>query len=394
MAEINPELINDIIKWRRDLHQIPELGNDLPKTAAYVKSVLDELGVKYTDNVGIECGIVAEIKGTGEGNGKVVALRGDMDGLPVTEETNLEFASKNGCMHACGHDAHTATLLGTVKALNEIKNQFGGTVKFLFQPGEETCTGAKPMVEAGALKNPDVDYVLGLHVGNIGNAGKPGDVLFAKGGMMACLDRFKMTVHGKGSHGAYPHNSKDTIVMAAHIVTAIQEIISREIDPVEPGVITIGQFHGGSTYNVIPPTVEIEGTLRAVNEETRSMLAKRIGEVAESVAKAYRGSVTYDYLGGAPPLVNDTEVTERVFKVAQETLGAENVAYMEKPVMGGEDFAYYLKEVPGTFMFMANPLPIDGVIYPHHNPKFAIDDTILDRGVKLFVAATLDLLKK
>ncbi len=394
ISKIQNEVKDDLIKWRRDLHQIPELGNDLPKTTAYVKSVLDSLGVEYKANVGLESAIVATITGTGEGNGKVIALRGDMDALPVVEETGLDFASTNGCMHACGHDGHTSVLLATVKALNSIKDQFGGTVKFLFQPGEEISAGAEPMVKAGALKNPDVDYILGIHIGKLSDDVKSGTFSFREGPMMACLDRFTLKVKGKGAHGAYPHQSKDSVVMASYIVTALQEIISREIEPAVPGVITIGQFHAGSTYNVIPEEVFIEGTARAVDLENREMLAQRIGEVAENVAKAFRGSVEYEYFRGAPPLINDPELTARVFESAKEQFGADRVSWLKKPVMGGEDFAVYLQEVPGVFIFFQNPLEIEGTAYPHHNPKFGIDEDYLDSAVGMFVKATLDLLKK
>lgn len=394
ITKIQQDVKEDLIIWRRDLHQIPEPGVDLPRTAAYVKEVLESLGVDYQDNVGLASAIVATITGTGEGNGKVVALRADMDALPIIEETGLAFASKNEAMHACGHDGHTSILLATIKALSGMKDQFGGTVKFLFQPGEEISAGAEPMVKAGCLKNPDVDFIVGLHIGHIGGDVEPGTFSFKNGPMMACLDRFKLTVRGKGAHGAYPHQSIDPIVMASYVVTALQEIISREIEPAEPGVITIGRFHAGSTYNVIPDEVEIEGTARAVTAEVRDHLARRIGEVAEGVARAFRGSVEFEYFRGAPALINDPELTGRLFESAAELFGEDRVKFMDKPVMAGEDFAVYLQEVPGCFIFLENPLKIDGIAYPHHNPKFAIDENWLDSGVGLFVKATLDLLKK
>ena len=393
IKKLMDEVQEDLIKWRRDLHVIPEPGVDLPKTSAYVKSVLDSLGVEYQSNVGLESAIVATLKGTGQGSDKVIALRADMDALPVVEETGLPFASTNGAMHACGHDGHTSIMLATIKVLTSLTDQFSGTIKFLFQPGEEVSAGAEPMVKAGALKNPDVDYILGLHIGHIGGDAKPGVFSFREGPMMACLDRFTLKVKGKGAHGASPHQSKDAIVMASYIVTALQEIISREIEPAEPGVITIGKFHAGTTYNVIPGEVEIEGTARAVNEADREMLMTRIGEVAENIAKAFRGSVEYEYFRGAPPLINDTELAKKVYESAKELFGEDRVTWMKKPVMGGEDFAVYLQEIPGCFIFLENPLEIDGVAYPHHNSKFAIDESYLTSGVGLFVKGALDLLK-
>lgn len=395
LEEMKSILKEDTVSWRRDLHQIPETGVDLPETAGYVKNVLDSLGVSYQDNVGLESAIVATVIGTGEGNGKVVALRGDMDALPVKEETGLEFASKNDKMHACGHDGHTSALLGAVKVLNQVKDQFGGTVKFLFQPGEEISAGAEPMVKAGALKNPDVDYIIGMHQGNLAGPHVPAGVFsFHKGSLLACLDRFTLTVKGISAHGAYPHESVDPIVIASYIVTALQEIMGREIKPTEPGVVTVGKFHGGSTYNVIPASVEIEGTARAVNQETREQLARRIGEIAEGVAKAFRGEVDFQYFYGAPPLVNDAEVTERVYESTRALFGDDRVEYLDKPSMGGEDFAVYLQEVPGTFIFYSNPLPIDGTIWAHHNSRFALDDSYIADSAAAMVNATLDLLKK
>ncbi len=392
--EVPEKIKEDVVKWRRDLHRIPETGTELPKTAAYVKNVLDGLGVEYKDNVGLKDAIVATVKGTKEGEGKTIALRGDMDALPVKEDTGLEFSSENENMHACGHDAHAAMLLATVAALNEIKDKFSGTVKFFFQPAEEISGGAEPMIKAGALKNPDADLILGLHVGNIGEADKPGQFLFARGSMMACLDKFLIKVTGKGSHGAYPHASHDTVVITANIINALQEIISREIDPAEPGVITIGRVSVGDTYNVIPETAELEGTLRAVNEETRNYLAKRIEEVSKGIAETFRGKAEFIYSKGAPPLVNNDELTMKTYETTKRVFGEEDAKFMDKPVMGGEDFAYYLKEIPGAFIFMYNPLEIGGQIYPHHNPKFAIDDSLLDRGVKLFVNSVLELMEE
>lgn len=390
MDELIKNVVNDVIKWRRDLHQIPEVGQDLPKTSEYVCSQLDSMGIEYEKNVGLSSAIVATLEGTKSGGGKNIALRADMDGLPIAEETNLPFASKNGAMHACGHDAHTAILLGTIKILNQMKDQFSGKVKFLFQPAEEISAGAQPMIEAGCLNG--VDAIIGLHVGNISNSGTVGTAIFSKGSMMACLDRWTLTVNGLGAHGAYPHESHDTIVMTGHIISAIQEIISRELNPVDPGVITIGIVKGGSAYNIIPGSVYMEGTARAVKQNTREYISERLGSVAKNIANAFRGDVEYEYIFGAPPLVNDEEFTEKVMESAMKAIGEDNVVLMESPVMGGEDFAYYLEKVPGTFIFLSNPLPIDGVCYPHHNSKFAIDEQYFDRAIAIFVQSAIDFL--
>lgn len=387
--KLSKDALNQVIEWRRALHQIPEIGINLPKTSAYVCEQLDKLGVSYKKGVGLDSAIVATIKGE-KGNGKTIALRADMDALPVKEETGLEFASKSENMHACGHDGHTSILLGTVKVLNDIKNQFAGKVVFIFQPGEETSEGAYPMIKAGCLEN--VDAIMGIHIGHISAEGKPGTALFNKGAMMACLDKWTMKIKGIGSHGAYPHNSHDPVVMTGNIISALQTIVSRELDPVDPGVITIGKISGGTTYNVIPGEVELEGTARAVNQETREFIAKRIEEVANLVANASRGEIEYKYKFGAPPLVNDESFTNNVIESAKKVLGEENIQIMSKPVMGGEDFAYYLNEIPGTFVFLSTPLEIDGIYYPHHNAKFAIDEKYFDRGISLFTQSALDFL--
>lgn len=390
MQELIKNVMNEVISWRRDLHQIPEIGNELPKTSAYVAGQLDKMGVSYTKGVGIEHAIVATIEGTKEGHKKTIALRADMDALPVVEETGLPFASKNGSMHACGHDAHTACLLGTIKVLNQMKDQFSGKIVFLFQPGEEVSTGAEPMVKAGCLDG--VDGIIGIHFGNIANEFMPGIAYFKAGSMMACLDKWFMTIHGIGSHGAYPHGSHDPILMQAHIIAALQEIVSRELNPVDPGVVTVGIVKGGSTYNVIPGSVYLEGTARAVKQKTREYISKRIGEIAESVAKAFRGTVDFNYIFGAPPVVNNEEFTLKVMESSRKAIGEENVQMLGNPVMGGEDFAYYLEKVPGTFIFLTNPLAVDGTCYPHHNSKFAIDEQYFDRGIKIFVQSVLDFL--
>lgn len=392
VKKISQEVLDEVISWRRELHRIPEVGQFLPNTSAYVCKKLDEMEIAYRKGVGLESAIVATIEGTKKGAGKTIALRADMDALPVKEETGLPFASENENMHACGHDAHTAILLGTIKVLNSIKNEFSGKIVFLFQPAEEISAGAKPMVDAGCLDG--VDAVVGIHVGNISAEAAPGTALFSKGSMMACLDKWSMTVNGLGSHGAYPHNSRDPVVMAGHIIASVQEIISRELDPVDPGVITIGILKGGTGYNVIPGSVYLEGTARAVKQKTREYIAKRIGEVADSMAKAFRGSVDYDYYFGAPPVVNDEAFTLEAVESAKKAIGEENVKFIENPVMGGEDFSYYLEKVPGTFIFLSNPLEIEGTIYPHHNCRFAIDEQYFDRGIAIFVQTTLDFLNR
>lgn len=379
-------IMDEVIKNRRYLHENPETGFDLTNTVDFVKKRLDEYGIEYRTDIG-KSAVVAVIN---PNKGRTIALRADMDALPVEEQTGLPFASKNGKMHACGHDAHTSMLLGVAKILNERKDEINGTVKLIFQPAEELGTGSKFLCEDGVMD--DVDEIIGLHVGNISSQTGSGYLLFARGSMMACMDKFKIKVIGKGSHGAYPQNSHDPVVIGSYIVTALQEIVSREMDPTDPGVVTMGMFHSGTAFNIIPATAELEGTVRAVTDETREFIQKRIGEIADGVAKTFRANVEYEYFWQPPPVVNDAEVSDKLIKVAKE-LYPDNVEEMEKPVMGGEDFAWYLQEKPGAFFLLQNPMEIDGQVWAHHNPKFALDEQYFDKGMAVMIGYVLNELK-
>lgn len=383
------EVESYIIKCRRDLHKIPEIGFDLPKTSAYVANELKNMGIEFQQNIGIS-GIVAIIRGNKEG--KTIALRADMDALPIKEETGLEFASKNGNMHACGHDAHTATLLGVAKVLSENKNEINGNVKLIFQPAEEGPGGAKPMLDDGAFENPKVDAVIGLHVGNLADNVRKGTIIVCYDNMMACLDRFKVKLIGKGCHGAYPQTGVDPVVMTSYFLAAIQSIISREIAATDSAVITVGKINGGQAYNIIPEYVELEGTVRAVDQNIRENVDKRLKEITKGITESMRGTYEYDYTYGYPPVVNDEEFTKNFVESAKKVIPEEDIIVMKKPSMGGEDFAYYLQEVPGTFIFLNNPEPVDGQCYPHHNPKFNIDESLLIRGAALLINGALNYL--
>ncbi len=379
---------DEIISWRRQLHENPELGLDLPKTSAFVANRLEEFGISFEKGVGVDHSVIGFIPGNKAE--KTIAFRADMDALSIVEATGLSFASKNGCMHACGHDAHTAILLGAAKILNENRDRLKTNIVLIFQPSEEDSKGARPIANSGIFEKYKIEKIYGLHVGSLSSDGDLGKVLFNTGPMMACLDSFKIRVTGKGAHGAFPHMGVDPITIAAYIVTSIQEIISREVPATEPGVISIGKFQAGTAYNIIPNYVEIEGTARAVTEKQRQYISKRIGELARSIATGLRGSVDYDYTFGAPPLVNNKEVTLEAIASAKKLFPEEQVMVTNTPVMVGEDFAEYLEKVPGTFMFVETMLPIDGKIYPHHNPKFALDESRFIEAASLFVQIALD----
>lgn len=381
----------DIINWRRELHQIPEIGLDLPKTAKFIMDELDNMNIEYHTLVNGNA-IVGLIKGKEEG--KTMGLRADTDALPVKEKTGLEFASNNGCMHACGHDGHTAILLGVAKVLNENKDKFKGNIKLLFQPGEEYPGGAKPMIEEGALENPKVDAVMGLHLGNLGKEIPKGKIGVSYGIMMAAVDVMYIKINGKGSHGAYPHQSIDPIVTASEIVLALQTIISREVDPVEPAVVSVTRIDGGFNHNIIPDSVEIQGTIRTVNEETRQRISRRIEEIVKGITLAHGASYEIDYEFCYPALINSEEFTKGFVESAKRIIPKEDIVEMKSPVMGAEDMSFFLQEVPGTFFYLSNMAEIDGELHPHHNPKFDIDEGEMWKGAALIIQNTIDWLNK
>ena len=381
----------DIINWRRKLHQIPEIGLNLPKTSRFIMDELDNMNIEYHTLVNGNA-IVGLIKGKEEG--KTIGLRADTDALPVKEETGLEFASDNGYMHACGHDGHTAILLGVAKVLNENKDKFEGNVKLLFQPGEEYPGGAKPMIEEGALENPKVDAVMGLHLGNLGKEIPKGKIGVSYGAMMAAVDVMYIKINGKGSHGAYTHQSIDPIVTASEIVLALQTIISREVDPVEPAVVSVTRIDGGFNHNIIPDSVEIQGTIRTVNEDTRQRISRRIEEIVKGITMAHGASYKIDYEFCYPALINSEEFTKGFVESAKRIIPEDDIVEMKSPVMGAEDMSFFLQRVPGTFFYLSNLGKIDGEFHPHHNPKFDIDEGEMWKGAALIIQGTIDWLNK
>lgn len=391
-------LQSTIVEWRRALHRIPETGVDTPQSEAFLCGELDKLGIPYRKGVG-KHGIVGLIEG--KKPGKVFALRADFDGLPIKEDTGLPFASTNNNMHACGHDTHAAMLLGAAKIIKDHAGELEGSVKLIFQPGEEGCPdgpgGAKQMLDDGAFENPKPDAIAGLHIGTIWaqEGMNLGDIMVHYGGMMACMDRFSITVKGKGAHGAQPNNSIDPVSIAAQIICELQTIVSREIDPLVPGIISICQVHAGSAFNIIPNECFLEGTVRALSSEMRKYLAQRIGEIAKSVAEGMRGSVVFDYNWDGPaPLVNNPEVTQEFRDMAEELFGKEHVKELARPSMGGEDMAFFLERVPGTFFFLNSSNPAKGKNVAHHNPKFDVDEDVFWIGSAAMAGMALTWLAK
>ena len=382
---------NEIINWRRGLHRIPEIGLNLPKTVEFIKRELNNMNIKYHTLVNGNA-VVGLIEGNGEG--KTLALRADIDALPVEEETGLEFASSNGNMHACGHDGHTAILLGVAKLLSENKDKWKGNVKLLFQPGEEYPGGAKPMIEENALKNPKVDAIMGLHMGQLSNDVPYGKIGVCYGTMMAAVDRISIKIIGKSGHGAYPYQAIDPIISASQIVLALQNIVSREINPVEPAVISITRFQGGFNQNIIPDLVELEGSVRTVNEDTRQRIARRVEEIVKGITMANGANYEIDYEFCYPALINSEDFTRDFVESAKKIIQEEDIMEMKLPVMGAEDMSFFLQKVPGTFFYISNLGKTEGQTYPHHNPKFDIDEKELWKGAALIIQGAVDWLER
>ena len=374
---------DELVKMRRELHRIPELGGNLPKTRAYVEEKLREYGIPFKENES-DSGLTAEIKGGSVG--KTIALRADMDALPVKEANEVDYVSEHeGCMHACGHDAHMTMLLGAAKILNENREKLRGNVRLIFQTAEEESRGAERSIKEGCMEG--VDAVFGTHIGTILSKDIPsGTVVAAPGCCMASFDKFVIKVKGTGCHGSTPEKGVDPINIAAHIIINLQEILAREIPAVKPTVLTICHVQAGFAYNVIPSEVLLEGTIRAVEEGVRQELAKRIGEIAESTARTFRGSVEYDMIWGAPPVVNDEKMAAFAAECAKEIAGEDKVMdTIAAPTMIGEDFAYYLLEKPGAFMFLSSSDPEKHTDVAHHSDKFNIDEDVLWEGSAVFV---------
>jgi amidohydrolase len=375
------EILPGVIADRRWLHEHPELGMQEFETSAFVADRLRAMNVESIRTGIAVTGITALVRGTRPAAtpGKVALIRADMDALPILEENQVDYVSKTaGVMHACGHDAHTAMLLGVTRLLMDRRDQFSGTVKVLFQPAEEGPGGAEPMIEAGVLEDPHVDAVFGLHVAQ---ETPVGHIALRGGPSMASADSFHVRIQGKGGHGARPQGCIDPIVVAAHIVTALQTIVSREVDSVDPAVVTVGMIQAGKASNVIPDTCEMSGTVRSFNNDRRQMLAKRIQEIAIGVAASLGATATVDYDFGYPPTVNDVEMTEMVRAVAAQVVGEDRV-HTSPLIMGAEDFSYFLEHRPGCFFFVGSKNEEKGLVWGHHHPRFDIDEESMAVGME------------
>ena len=379
---------DDIINYRRTLHSNPEVGDTLPKTKAYVMEELRKLG--YDPKEICESGIVATIEG--KKPGKTFLLRADMDALPVKEATECEFKSNNGCMHACGHDMHTAMLLGAAKLLRENQDDIEGTVKLVFQPDEEGFTGAKKMLKAGVLENPKVDAAMAMHV----HSGTPSNVvLCGLGTSIAGCNKFRIVVKGAGCHGAMPETGVDPINIAAHIYIALQEITSREISATNSAVVTIGKFSGGDAANIIPGEVIMEGTIRSLNKEVGEFIFSRINDIVTATAKMFRGEAELIELASVPPLANDNKLAHEVTDYMKDLVGERAVVLFEAGGMGSEDFASYSYEVPSLYVMLGAGTKQENTLYgePMHSKQVVFNEDILPTGAAIHAYSAIMWLK-
>lgn len=377
---------------RRYIHMHPELSFREYNTSSFIQKKLDEMGVKYVSGIA-ENGICAHIYGNKNIESesmKSILIRADMDALPIDEVSDKPYKSQNkNVMHACGHDAHVAVLLGVCKVLNNFKDKFGGVVKAVFQPGEETSGGALPMIEEGVLENPHTDVCVALHCDSDLDCGT---IRVKPGSLYASPDDFRITVKGKGGHGAEPHNCIDPIMISASIIQALNNLISRETDPFDNAVISVGSIHGGSATNIIPDSVEIQGTARSLTNEVRGFLKKRIGETAEGICKTFGAECEYEYTELFPPLINDEKLAEDVYDSACRSIGKDKCVWGGAPTMAGEDFSYFSQNRPSVLFKLGCRNKSLGIVSLIHHSSFDIDENCLKTGVKVFVGFVLDYL--
>ena len=396
------EIEDKLIEWRRDFHQNPELSNREFKTAEKIAKHLTDIGLQVETNIA-KTGVVAILEG--DQPGKVIAIRADIDGLPVTERNDLDFKSEvkttflnteTGVMHACGHDTHIAILMATAEVLSKHKDKIKGRIKFIFQPAEEGPPpgeegGAKLMIKEGVLENPKVDAIFGLHI----NSQTPvGTIKYKTGGIMASVERFVINVRGKQTHGSQPWSGVDPILISAKIIDGLQTIISREADLTnEAAVITVGKITSGTRFNIIPESSEMIGTVRTLDPKMREMIETRMKEMVEGIAKAYGGEASIIFQNNTSITYNDEELTARILPSLQTVAGEENVIIM-KATTGGEDFSFFQEKVPGVYFFLGGMTAGNTESFPHHTPDFMIDESGLLLGVKAFTQISIDYLNQ
>ncbi|HEV3157608.1 MAG TPA: M20 family metallopeptidase [Candidatus Baltobacteraceae bacterium] len=382
-VELSEQLLAEVFATRRDLHAHPELGFKEQRTAAIVAARLRTLGYEVHEGIAVT-GVIGLLHGTRPG--KTVMLRADMDALPLSEKNDVPYRSTTeGAMHACGHDGHVAILLGAARMIAERKAELAGTLVLCFQPAEEGLGGARMMVEEGLLERFGVERAFGLHL----YSNLPTGVLgFRSGPFMASSDSIEITIQGFGGHGASPHRSIDPILTAAEFITSVQQVVSRQIDPVQPAVVTIASIHGGTTHNIIPNAVELLGTVRAFDSEVRAKMAERIERVLAGVCKASGATYKFEYLWRYPVTSNNEEQTAYARALAERVHGVERVIGVERD-MGAEDFSFFAERVPACFFFLGSGGD-ETTRFPHHHERFNFDERALEVGVRMMIALALD----
>jgi amidohydrolase len=376
---------SDLVAWRRELHRHPELGFEETRTARFVEDRLREMGIEVRTGLA-RTGVAGLLRGGGR-RLPAVLLRADMDGLPIQETAGRSYGSTiPGRMHACGHDAHMAMLIGAAAVLAPLVDRLPRDVLFCFQPAEEGRGGAERMIREGVLELTDVGSVFALHVWSQLRAGT---AHVRPGPMLAAQDEFSAKICGRGGHGAMPHTVIDPIVASAQAVVALQSLVSREVDPNQPAVVTVGKIHGGSAPNVIPDDVRLEGTLRSFTEEVRGQLRSRVEELLRRTSKGARCQLEFELRPGFPAVVNHPGSVQAIRRLAGEVFGADSV-HEPAPLAAAEDFAYFLRERPGAFVLLGAGNPGAGIDAPHHSSRFDIDESVLPRGTELLVRLALD----
>jgi len=369
-----------LIQWRRQFHQYPELGFQEQLTAAKISQTLTALGIDHQTGIA-KTGIMAIID-SGK-PGPVLAIRADMDALPVQEENEVDYRSCHpGKMHACGHDGHTAIALGTAQYLAQHRDSFRGQVKIFFQPAEEGPGGAKPMIEAGVLENPAVDAIVGLHLWNDLPVGTVG---IKEGPVMAAVEHFECQLLGKGGHGAMPHQTVDTLVLSAQIVTALQTIVSRNIDPLQSAVVTVGELKAGSAFNVIADSAYFRGTVRYFDPKFAGYFSQRMETLVKGICQAHGADYHWLYEEIYPPVVNDRRLVELVRSAAADVMADAVALIADYQTLAGEDMSFFLQAIPGCYFFLGSANAALGLNYPHHHPRFDFDESVLPVGVEVFV---------
>jgi amidohydrolase len=392
VLELAQDMKEELIELRRKIHMHPELGFEEHETASLVAKRLKEWGIETTTGVA-KTGVIGIIHGKTI-NDRTIAIRADMDALPLQEANDVPYKSKiDGKMHACGHDAHTAILLGVAKILSQMREKINGKIKLFFQPAEEGLGGAKPMVEAGALQDPNVSAVIALHVYSDIDTGK---IMVKDGSFTASSDKFWIDIIGKGGHAAAPHEANDPIVIASQIVTALQTISSRKTDPVHPVIVTIGTFNAGTAYNIIPEKAHLTGTIRALSPEVRKATFQHIQQLTEGIASSFDAKAEVKIKLGYSPGMNDSQLNNMIKKAAKEIIGEDNIIIGEYPMMGAEDFYDFSDDyrIPVSMFWLGVRNEEKGIVHPGHNPKFDVDEEALPLGAAILSLAALRYLQE